>query len=248
MKTMHELMALVHSEIVGTPIPPIVLVVDDDDDTLQLYDALFSGHGYWVARAESGLQAFESAQDLQPDAIVTDIGLPGEMDGLDLIRELRADEKLRIVPVLAVTGRMPCDLASFAGLPISALLLKPVAPETLVKKVASMLRAPDLPAVNAAGTPATLGDQRVPAAGTSKTSSETAPSSTRATREAKIDKVRRVCPQCGTRLKWVETRRWRGVTYDYYHECTSGCGLSWFNRTSRAFETLLSAGHAPRDV
>ncbi len=247
MRTTHELMALVHSEIVATPIPPVVLIVEDNDDTLQLYDALLSHHGYWVARAGSGLQAFECAQDLQPDAIVTDIGLPGDMDGIDLVRELRADEKLRPVPVLLVTGRMPRDLPSFVGVPVSALLLKPVAPQTLVTTVESMLRASGSLAVDAAETSATLPDLPARAARESRPSREVDPLCTSATGEPKVDKKRRLCPQCGTRLNWVETRRWEGVTYDYYRQCTSGCGLSCFNRGSQAFEVLLSAGDTPRD-
>jgi two-component system chemotaxis response regulator CheY len=246
MKTTHELMDLVHSETVGTGTPPIVLIVDDDDDTLQLFDALYSDRGYWVARAESGLQALEYAQDLQPNAIVTDIGLPGDMDGTDLIRELRADDKLCHVPVLVVTGRMPRDLPSFAGLPVSGLLLKPVAPETLVTTVETMLRASGSPAVGAE-TPATVLDQPIRTVRDCTPASGDTPPATSATGEAQVDKKRRRCPQCGTRLPWVETRRWKGVTYDYYRECTSGCGLWCFNRASRAFELLVSAADNARD-
>lgn len=124
-------------------IPPIVLIVDDHDDVLELFDMVLTDRGYWVARATSGLEAFESAQDLQPDAVVTDVGLPGDMDGTDLIRELHADEKLCKVPVLVVTGRNPRDLPSFAGLPVRGLLLKPVAPQTLVSRLEQLLRAPE---------------------------------------------------------------------------------------------------------
>jgi CheY-like chemotaxis protein len=121
-------------------IPPIVLIVDDHHDTLEVYDALLTGRGYWVARAATGMEALECAQDLQPDAIVTDVGLRGDMDGTDLIRELHADQRLRTIPVLVVTGRNPRDLPSFAGLPISGLLLKPVAADTLVTRVEHILQ------------------------------------------------------------------------------------------------------------
>jgi DNA-binding response OmpR family regulator len=221
--------------------------VEDHDDTLQLYDAIFSGHGYWVARAENGLQALECAQDLQPNAIVTDIGLPGDMDGIDLIRELQADAKLCTVPVLLVTGRMPRDLPSFVGLPISALFLKPVAPETLVTKLESMLRASGSAAADAVQTSVTLLDRSVQPARESPPSGEIAPRRSSTASKAMLDKKRRLCPRCGTPLTWVETRRWEGVTYDYYRECTRGCGLACFNRTSRAFEVLLSAGDTACD-
>jgi two-component system, cell cycle response regulator DivK len=247
MKTTHELMDLVHSETRAIGIPPIVLIVDGDDDTLELYDALFSHHGYWVARAKSGLQALECAQDLQPNAIVTDLGLSGDMDGTDLIRELRADEKLCKVPVLLLTGRMPRDLRSFAGLPVSGLLLKPITPETLMTKVETMLRASGSLTVDAAETPVTLVDQPIRSERDCTPSSGDTPPCKSTTGETKVDKKRRLCPQCGTRLTWVETRRWRAGTYDYYRECTSGCGLLCFNRASRAFELLVAAADNPRD-
>jgi two-component system, OmpR family, alkaline phosphatase synthesis response regulator PhoP len=146
MKGGHELMDGVQGgRTAAADIPPIVLVVDDHDDTLDLYDALLTERGYWVARAATGLEALESAQDLHPDAIVTDVGLAGDMDGAALIRELCADRKLRKVPVLVVTGRNPRDLPSFAELQISGLLLKPVAAETLVTRVEHILNAARMP-------------------------------------------------------------------------------------------------------
>jgi chemosensory pili system protein ChpA (sensor histidine kinase/response regulator) len=119
--------------------PPIVLVVEDDADTLEMYEALLSARGYWVARAANGVDAVESAQALRPDAIVIDVGLPGGMDGTELIRELQADGRLRGIPVLVVTGREPRHLPSFAGLRISGILVKPVAPDTLLAQVEQIL-------------------------------------------------------------------------------------------------------------
>jgi CheY-like chemotaxis protein len=142
MKSTHELMERADVNVSTTAdIPPIVLLVEDHIDTLDVYDAMLSRCGYWVARAVNGLEALECARDLQPDAIVTDVGLPGEMNGTDLIRELHADQKLRDVPVLVVTGRDPRDLPSFAGLVVSGLLLKPVVPETLVGTIERILDA-----------------------------------------------------------------------------------------------------------
>jgi two-component system cell cycle response regulator len=128
-------MQLVHASHTGSPLPPIVLVVDDHADTVEMYDLLLSAEGYWVARASTAIEAFEYALEVRPDAIVTDLGLPGEMDGTDLIRQLRADPAFQHVPILAVTGREPRDMPSLAGLNILALLLKPVAPETLLARV-----------------------------------------------------------------------------------------------------------------
>ena len=140
------------------------------------------------------------------------------MDGTDLIRELHADPKLRDVPVLVVTGRDPRDLPSFAGLVISGLLVKPVAPQTLLGAIEGILESRSPRTANGLA-PATAplhqstGDR--PAA------------------SLKVNKKHRCCPHCGARLTWVETRRWTGLSYDYYRECPSGCGLSCFIATHR---------------
>ena len=217
MERVHEL-AAAHADT-----PPIVLVVEDHDDTLELFDTVLTEQGYWVARAATGLEALECAQDLQPDAIVTDVGLPGHMDGTDLIREIHADPKLCTIPILVVTGRPPRDLPSFAGLPISGLLVKPVPPETLVAKVGHLLQ-PRLSAPNGS-------------AGTSAEQSE------RPTlfSQPGVDKKQRRCPHCGRELTWVETHRLRRVAYDYYLACENGCGLSCFNRDTQLFETLFKS-------
>jgi CheY-like chemotaxis protein len=226
MKSTHELMERIHVRAsTAADIPPIVLLVEDHIDTLDVYDAMLSRCGYWVARAVNGLEALECAQDLQPDAIVTDVGLPGEMDGTDLIRELHADQKLRDVPVLVVTGRDPRDLPSFAGLVVSGLLLKPVAPETLVGTIERILDSRSLSTEN--GLPPATAPMPQSTGGPVAESS-------------KVDKKHRCCPHCGTCLTWVETRRWMGVAYDYYRVCPSGCGLSCFNRATETFEYLIT--------
>lgn len=231
MKSSEELMDLVHSGNRGTArIPPIVLVVDDNEDTLELYDICLSAEGYWVARAANGLEALECAQDLRPDAIITDMGLGDEMDGADLLRELRADAALREIPVLVITGRGPRDLPSLAGLDMAGLLLKPVAPETLVSRVATVLRtSPPLSGRTPIGSHIGI----PPAA---------QPDGARVKKAVvpRVDKKRRACPQCGTKLSWVETRRWDGVVCDYYRNCSEGCGLFFFNRARQEWETLMS--------
>ena len=222
-----ELMELVHNEAAASkPLPPIVLVVDDHDDTLDVYDAALSGRGYWVARAGNGLEALEYAQDLQPDAIVTDFGLPGHMTGADFIRELRTDDALRAVPVVVVTGREPRNLPSLGGIEMAALLMKPVSPETLVSRVEDALTSSgyrpraDVPTA----APVTIEDV------------------TPLSPQHRVDKKRRGCPDCGARLLWVESRRQDGDMYDDYRECEHGCGLFCYNRATRAFEVLW-VGH-----
>jgi DNA-binding response OmpR family regulator len=121
-------------------IPPIVLVVEDDRDTRDMYEALLSSEGFWVMKVGDAIEAIEYARDFHPDAVLTDLGLPGDADGAGLIRLLREDPVFEFTPIIAVTGTQPRELPSLRGLQISAVLLKPVSPRTLVDRLRSSLQ------------------------------------------------------------------------------------------------------------
>jgi CheY-like chemotaxis protein len=225
MQSREALLEAVHSSRLAGGAPPVVLIVEDHADTLEMYDALLRSAGFLVGHASEALEAFEYAQDLQPDAVITDLGLPGPMDGADLIREMRADAALHDVPVVAVTGRAPRQMPSLAGLHMSALLLKPVAPITLVSRLKSAI-------AHSAATRAH--DAAVPQAGEGP--ADGSPEVKRGM--APADKRHRQCPGCGTTLEWLNAGRLHGVMYDYYRWCTYGCGLYCFNRVSGDFEHL----------
>ena len=82
--------------------PLRVLVVDDDDDTRDMFQMLLTSLGWHVATAGSGAEALERFDPTEIDFILTDIGLP-EMDGCALLERLR--ERAHVyVPAIAVTG------------------------------------------------------------------------------------------------------------------------------------------------
>ena len=54
-----------------------MLVVEDDRDTRDMYEALLSAGGFWVMKAGDAVEAFAYAKDFHPDAVLTDLGLPG---------------------------------------------------------------------------------------------------------------------------------------------------------------------------
>lgn len=121
--------------------PPLVLLVDDDHDTREMYSTYLSHSGMRVSEAPSGARALERAHEQRPDVIVTDISMPG-MDGLELSRQLRTEGATRDVPIIAVSGnaqdrardadRAGCDL----------VLEKPCTPDTLLHAIEHIL-APD---------------------------------------------------------------------------------------------------------
>lgn len=85
------------------PKPLRVLVVDDNDDGAELMQAALQMMGHEVRIAASGPDALKLGQELKPDVIFLDIGLPG-MSGYDVVRELRKTAHAKSIPIYAVTG------------------------------------------------------------------------------------------------------------------------------------------------
>jgi CheY-like chemotaxis protein len=109
---------------------PLVLLVEDDRDTREMYSEYLSYSGLRVTEAPSGRSALERVRDERPDVVVTDLAMPG-MDGLELSRRLRAEDPTRDVPIIAVTGN-PTERAREAGCDV--MLEKPCTPDQLLDK------------------------------------------------------------------------------------------------------------------
>ena len=85
---------------------PTVLLVEDDRDDRQVFADWLTDAGFRVMQAYNGMQALEQAVHAVPDVVVTDLNIPG-IDGFELTRRLKLDERTRAVPVIAVTGYAP---------------------------------------------------------------------------------------------------------------------------------------------
>lgn len=83
---------------------PTVMVVDDSLTVRKITSRLLMREGYQVLVAKDGVDALEQLIDELPDVILSDIEMP-RMDGFDLLRNLRSDERLRSVPVIMITSR-----------------------------------------------------------------------------------------------------------------------------------------------
>jgi len=81
-----------------------VLVVDDTEDSLDLLSSYLTACGAWVVAAADGLAALTYlSTDAHIDVVVSDLTMP-HMDGVQLLRWIRAQEARRRVPVVALTG------------------------------------------------------------------------------------------------------------------------------------------------
>ncbi|MBL8430397.1 MAG: Hpt domain-containing protein [Dechloromonas sp.] len=83
---------------------PTVMVVDDSLTVRKITSRLLMREGYQVILAKDGVDALEQLVDVRPDVILSDIEMP-RMDGFDLVRNLRADARLRSLPVVMITSR-----------------------------------------------------------------------------------------------------------------------------------------------
>lgn len=116
-----------------------ILVVEDDPEARQLYTHMLAAAGFEIDQAHNGHQALEKAFESPPNLILTDIAVPG-LDGIELCRRLRADERTRDVPVLAITGYGDRD---YPGRALEAgadrVLTKPCDPDELIQEARRLL-------------------------------------------------------------------------------------------------------------
>ena len=119
---------------------PLVLVVDDFADNREMYSEYLSFSGYEVIEARNGKEAVDAATSRLPDIIIMDLSLP-VMDGWEATRRLKADDRTRKIPVVALTGHALAGHskgAKDAG--CDSFLAKPCLPDQLVAEIKRMLQ------------------------------------------------------------------------------------------------------------
>lgn len=82
---------------------PVILVVDDFDDTRLLLRTWLERKGFQVIEAENGNEAVSKAENIRPNLIIMDLEMP-ELDGLAATRKIRSLKELEKIPVLAVSA------------------------------------------------------------------------------------------------------------------------------------------------
>jgi CheY-like chemotaxis protein len=116
------------------PSPTVVLLVEDHVDSRQMY-AEFLRMQFDVVEAGDGIDALQLMKQQRPDIVVTDLALP-MMDGFELVQRMRADERLRDVPVIALSGFSGAEYELRARAAGSTIVLqKPCLPDDLARAV-----------------------------------------------------------------------------------------------------------------
>jgi len=114
---------------------PLVLVVDDSITVRRVTQRLLKREGYRVALAADGLQALEQLQLEKPAVVLADIEMP-RMDGFDLVRNIRADDLLKDLPVIMITSRIAEKHREYArALGVNHYLGKPYPEDELIALV-----------------------------------------------------------------------------------------------------------------
>jgi two-component system cell cycle response regulator DivK len=85
--------------------PPLILVAEDDEDSMDIVTTMFQHAGYRVAQATTGLEALAMARELRPALLVLDVAMP-TMTGWEVADRVRrdSDEGTRTLPILVLTA------------------------------------------------------------------------------------------------------------------------------------------------
>ena len=112
-----------------------ILVVEDNDKNMKLFRDVLVATGYRTVEATTGAEAVELAAEHRPDLVLMDIQLP-DIDGVEALSRLRADERTASIPVLALTAQaMHGDRERFLAAGFDGYLSKPVDVVELIKVV-----------------------------------------------------------------------------------------------------------------
>jgi two-component system cell cycle response regulator DivK len=116
-----------------------VLIVEDNELNMKLFNDLLEAHGYFTLRTKDGVEALRMARQHRPDLILMDIQLP-EVSGLEVTKWLKEDDDLRAIPVIAVTAfAMKGDEEKIRDGGCEAYIAKPISVASFMRTVERFL-------------------------------------------------------------------------------------------------------------
>jgi CheY-like chemotaxis protein len=116
-----------------------VLVVEDNDESRQLYVLVLTRAGFEVNEAVGGEEALQMLDQCDPDLLITDLRTPS-MSGIDLIRRIRGEEQWANLPIIAISAYSHDQLAHAALQGATRVLRKPFEPNRLLSAVFELTR------------------------------------------------------------------------------------------------------------
>ena len=132
-------LAVMQNGSIGEPLPKKVLIVEDNDLNMKLFNDLLEAHGYNTLQTKDGMEALRMARQHLPDLILMDIQLP-EVSGLEVIKWLKEDDNLSAIPVIAVTAfAMKGDEEKIRNGGCEAYIAKPISVSNFMRTVERFL-------------------------------------------------------------------------------------------------------------
>jgi PAS domain S-box-containing protein len=120
---------------------PLILIAEDNQANVHTFSNYLESRGYRLIVAKNGLEAIALAKSDLPDLILMDIQMP-KMDGLEAIRQIRADSQIPNIPIVALTALvMPNDRVACLAAGADEFLAKPVKLKQLVATIQELLEA-----------------------------------------------------------------------------------------------------------
>ena len=209
----------------------LVLLVDRDDDTREMYAEYFAAAAVSIHQAADGRDALARAIARPPDLVVTETRLPG-LDGYKLCALLRSEPKTRRVPIVVVTGDgYQADVSHARSAGADLVLIKPCLPEVLLAEMRRLVaRTP--------GKPRRLSSAKA-GVGMSRAGK----------REDLIVPPAAppvlVCPECHEFLIYQRSHVGTPSTADPrqreqwdYFECAAGCGVFQYQQRTKALRRV----------
>ena len=121
------------------PLGKKVLIVEDNDLNMKLFNDLLVAHGYGTLQSKHGVEALKLARQHRPDLILMDIQLP-EISGLQVTQWIKEDEDLRTIPIIAVTAfAMKGDEEKIREGGCEAYIAKPISTTSFLRTVERFL-------------------------------------------------------------------------------------------------------------
>jgi chemosensory pili system protein ChpA (sensor histidine kinase/response regulator) len=120
---------------------PVIMVVDDSLTVRKVTGRLLAREGYQFVTAKDGVDALEQLQTAMPAVMLVDIEMP-RMDGFDLARNVRADARLKHIPIIMITSRMADKHRAYAKeIGVNVYLGKPFQEDELLGHIAAFIKA-----------------------------------------------------------------------------------------------------------
>ena len=120
-------------------LPKTVLIVEDNELNMKLFNDLLEAHGYFTLQTKDGVEALRMARTHRPDLILMDIQLP-EVSGLEVTKWLKEDDDLRTIPIIAVTAfAMKGDEQKIRDGGCEAYIAKPISVASFMNTVERFL-------------------------------------------------------------------------------------------------------------